>query len=185
FVFALGDELKQVALNKVTTEKETFWGTPAISNGRMVLRSAKYLYCVADKGEKVQPGQNQLAQADDSPPANAQRGGRAGGGGQRGGAGGGGGRFDPMSLFTRMDANKDGQVTEDELDGNRMADRLKTLDKDGDKAISKDEFTKGITTLFSRGGSGGGRSGGGGSGFGSRAKDTRPDRPQRPESAGN
>ena len=73
-----------------------------------------------------------------------------------------------------MDRNKDGKVTMDELEGNRMADRLKTLDKDGDKAISKTEFTSGISTLFSRSGGGGGYN----------RKDTRPDRPQRPESVG-
>jgi outer membrane protein assembly factor BamB len=184
FVFSLGDELKQVALNQVTAEKEIFWGTPAVSDGRMVIRSAKYLYCVADKGETVKPEENQLAQADEAPPADAPRGG--GPGGRTGGGAGGGNRFDPMSMFNGMDTNQDGQVTEDELEGNRMADRLKTLDKDGDKAISKEEFTTGITALFSRGG-GGGRTGGGGGGggnYGNRGEDTRPDRPQRPESVG-
>ena len=90
-----------------------------------------------------------------------------------------------MSMFNRFDTDKDGKVTEQELAGNRMADRLKTLDKDGDKAISKDEFSSGIGALFSGGGgrSGGGRSGGGG--YGGRGEDNRPDRPQRPESAGN
>ena len=63
---------------------------------------------------------------------------------------------------------------------NRMAERLKTLDKDGDDLISKEEFRTGIGSLFSR--SGGSGSGGGGS-YG-RGKDTRPDRPQRPQMAG-
>ena len=98
--------------------------------------------------------------------------------------------LDPMSMFNRFDTDKDGKVTEQELEGNRMADRLKTLHKDGDKAISKDEFSSGIGALFSGGGgrSGGGRSGGGrsgGGGYGGRGEDNRPDRPQRPESAGN
>ncbi len=179
FVFDLGEELKQVAVNRVTTDKEVFWGSPAVSDGHMVLRSAKYLYCVADKGETVKQDENLLAQADEAAPPEAQR----GGGRQRGGPGGGNQRFDPMSMFTGLDANKDGSVSEDELEGNRMADRLKTLDKDGDKAISKDEFSSGISSLFSRGG-GGNRRGGGGGGYGSRGADTRPDRPQRPESAG-
>ena len=173
FVFDLGEELKQVAVNRVTTDKEVFWGSPAVSDGRMVLRSAKYLYCVADKGETVKQDENLLAQADEAAPPEAQR----GGGRQRGGPGRGNQRFDPMSMFTGMDANKDGSVTEDELEGNRMADRLKTLDKDGDKAISKDEFSSGISSLFSRRG-GGNRGGGGGGGYGSRGADTRPDRPQ-------
>ena len=82
-----------------------------------------------------------------------------------------------MSMFNGMDVNKDGKVTEAELEGNRMADRLKTLDKDGDKAISQEEFRTGISTLFSRGG--GGRVGD------YEGQDDRPDRPQRPELAGD
>ena len=77
-----------------------------------------------------------------------------------------------MSMFNGMDANKDGQVSEAELEGNRMADRLKTLDKDGDKAISQEEFRTGISSHFSRGGN-----------YGGQRKETRPDRPQRPETA--
>lgn len=181
FVFNLKDGLNQVALNRVTAEKEIFWGTPAVSDGRMVIRSAKYLYCVTDKGETVKAEDNQLAAADEPPPANAQ---------ERGGRQGGGNR-DPMAFFNNLDSNKDGQVSEDELEGNRMAERLMTLDKDKDKAISKDEYSSGITSLFNQGNgrggrSGGGRSGGGRSGGGGgygRGEDTRPDRPQRPESA--
>ena len=160
FVFAVGDKLKQIAVNQVTTDKEDFRGTPAVSNGRMILRSAKYLYCVADKGETVKLGENLIAKADDEVAASESRiGGRLGGDGRR---------FDPMSMFNRMDANKDGTLTEAEFEGNRMADRLKTLDKDGDRAISQGEFRTGISTLFNRGGQG---------------KDTRPFRPQRPEAA--
>ena len=62
-----------------------------------------------------------------------------------------------------------------------MADRLKTLDKDSDKAISAEEFRTGISGLFSRGGGGGG---GGGGGYRGQGADTRPDRPQRPEMSG-
>ncbi len=201
FVFDLsGDEAKQVAINSFTTEKETFWGSPAVSNGRMFVRSAKNLYCVADKGEEVDSAAEMLAQAEE--PEAEQGGGRpsggrggpggggrgAGGGGPGGGRGaggpGGGGRrqFDPASMFAGMDTNKDDKVTAKELEGNRMADRLMTLDKDSDGAVSKEEFTTGIGSLFSRGGGGGGRSGGGG-GYRGRGEDTRPDRPQRPKSA--
>jgi hypothetical protein len=185
YVFDLGDEVKQVAVNQVTSDKEVFWGSPAISDGRMVLRSAKYLYCVADKGETVQQDETLLAKADD-PPEAAQQAGQGGRGAGRGGPGGGGrggrsggGRFDPMTMFNQLDADKDGSLTEAELAGNRMADRLKTLDKDDDKAISSEEFRTGITSLFSRGG-GGGSGGRGGYGGG----DKRPDRPQRPAMAG-
>lgn len=172
YVFDLDDELQQLAVNEVTAEKETFWGTPAVSDGRMVLRSEKHLYCIADKGDDVMPSENDLAKANvaetEQQPTGPQ-------GGRRGGPSGGSGRFDPMSMFKGMDANKDGKVTMDELEGNRMAERLKTLDKDGDKAISSEEFRTGISALFSRSGGG----------YGNRSKDTRPDRPQRPASADN
>ena len=103
-----------------------------------------------------------------------------------------------MSMFNGLDADKDGNVTAAELSGNRMAERLKTLDKNSDDMISKEEFSTGISALFSSGGSGGssrggagggggssrgGAGGGGGSsrgGYGGRSQDKRPDRPQRP-----
>ena len=172
FVFGLGHEMELLAINRVTAEKEIFWGTPAVSDDRMVIRSAKYLYCVADKGEKVDADDNLTASVEEAD-APEESGERAGGNRQR---------FDPAALFTQLDTNKDDMVTEAELEGNRMADRLKTLDTDGDKSISKDEFDSGISTLFSRGG--GGEAGGGG-GYGREQQDSRPDRPQRPESAGD
>lgn len=170
FVFDLTGELKQIAVNRVTADAETFWGSPAVSNGQLVLRSSKHLYCVADKGETVNPDEIVVANADEEPPAAPQGG---------GGPGGGGGRFDPMSIFAGLDADKDGKVSETELAGNRMADRLKTLDKDGDKMITQEEFSSGISALFNRGGGGGGAGGGGG--YQGQGKDTRPERPQRPE----
>ena len=165
FVFGLGHEMELLAINRVTAEKEIFWGTPAVSDDRMVIRSAKYLYCVADKGEKVDADDNLTASVEEAD-APEESGERAGGNRQR---------FDPAALFTQLDTNKDDMVTEAELEGNRMADRLKTLDTDGDKSISKDEFDSGISTLFSRGGGG----------YGREQQDSRPDRPQRPESAGD
>ncbi len=171
FVFDLTAELKQVAVNRVTSDAETFWGSPAISDGRLVFRSSKHLYCVTDKGETVKPEDTVVAKADeDATPA------APGGGGF-----GGNGRFDPISMFKGIDTDSDGKVTEKELEGNRMADRLKTLDKDGDKIITQEEFSSGISTVFSRGGGGGG----GGGGYQGQGKDTRPDRPQRPELAGS
>ena len=166
FVFDLTGELKQIAVNRVTADVETFWGTPAVSDGRLVLRSSMHLYCVADKGETVKPEDLAVAKVEeDSAPAPPGEGGA-----------GGNSRFDPMSMFTGIDIDKDGKLTEKELEGNRMADRLKTLDKDGDKVITQDEFRTGISTLFSRGGGGGYRGQG---------EDTRPNRPQRPELAGS
>lgn len=169
FVFDLTGELKQIAVNRVTADVETFWGTPAVSDGRLVLRSSMHLYCVADKGETVKPEDLAVAKVEeDSAPAPPGEGGA-----------GGNSRFDPMSMFTGIDIDKDGKLTEKELEGNRMADRLKTLDKDGDKVITQDEFRTGISTLFSRGG------GGGGGGYRGQGEDTRPNRPQRPELAGS
>ncbi len=173
FVFDLTEELKQVAINRVTSDAETFWGSPALSDGRLVLRSSKHLYCVADKGETVKPEDTFVAKADEDATPVAPGG---------GGGPGGNGRFDPMSMFKGIDTDSDGKVTEKELEGNRMADRLKTLDKDGDRVITQEEFSSGISTLFSRGGGGGG---GGGGGYQGQGKDTRPDRPQRPELAGS
>ena len=196
YVFALGDKMEQLAVNKVTNEKEIFWGTPAVSNDKLVIRSSENLYCVADKGQDVEPqAENESGSEPESEP-------RAGGGRPAGGSGAGGGRpsggsrpgggqsFDPMSMFNGLDTDKDGNVTSAELAGNRMADRLKTLDKNSDDVISKEEFSTGISTLFSRGGSGGSSRGGsragagggsrGGAGYGGRTQDSRPERPQRP-----
>lgn len=89
FVFALGDEPKQLSVNRVTAAAESFGGTPAISDGRLILRSAKHLYCVMDKGEQVNPADNAIAKTD----ASTEEVGRGGfGGGRPGGEGGGGGR---------------------------------------------------------------------------------------------
>jgi len=196
YVFALGDKMEQLAVNKVTNEKEIFWGTPAVSNDKLVIRSSENLYCVADKGQDVEPqAENESGSEPESEP-------RAGGGRPAAGSGAGGGRpsggsrpgggqsFDPMSMFNGLDTDKDGNVTSAELAGNRMADRLKTLDKNSDDVISKEEFSTGISTLFSRGGSGGSSRGGsragagggsrGGAGYGGRTQDSRPERPQRP-----
>ena len=172
FVFDLtSDELKQVALNKVTAEKEIFWGTPAVSNGNLVLRSAKYVYCVADKGETVGEDDDLMVKAEAAEKAKPAE---AAGGGQRSR---GRQRFDPAAMFDGMDSDKDGKLSEEEIKASRferMADRVMTLDKDGDEAVSKEEFTTGIRGLFS-----GGRGGRGGA-----RKDSRPERPQRPSSGG-
>ncbi len=187
FVFDLSDGTKQIALNRVTNDKETFGGSPAVSNGRMILRSDKHLYCVTDKGELVsQSPIPEAVAATDGPSAERSGGGRGGyegrpGDGGPGAAGGGGGneRFDPMSIFNGRDANKDGKLTQDEVAGSPMADRMKELDKDGDGAMTQEEFRAGMSGMF-----GGGRpGGGGGQGNGGHGKDSRPDRPQRPAMA--
>jgi outer membrane protein assembly factor BamB len=90
-----------------------------------------------------------------------------------------------MSIFNGRDANQDGKLTAEELEGSPMAARFGQLDKDGDKAVSAEEFRSGISTLF--GGNRGGNRGGGGGGGGGRyrgGQDNRPERPQRPSSEG-
>jgi outer membrane protein assembly factor BamB len=47
FVFNADAECKQVGANKLTDDSEIFSGTPAISNGQLLIRSNKYLYCIA------------------------------------------------------------------------------------------------------------------------------------------
>jgi hypothetical protein len=84
-----------------------------------------------------------------------------------------------MSFLNGLDANKDGVLTAEELAGNPMADRMKQLDKDGDKAVTQEEFRSRLSAMFS-----GGRGGGGRGSYGGRSEDTRPKRPQRPELAG-
>ncbi|MGI9471669.1 MAG: PQQ-binding-like beta-propeller repeat protein [Rubripirellula sp.] len=55
YVFELGDEVRQLSVNEVTTEKELFWGSPAVSGRRMVIRGSKHLYCIAaDRDERDQ-----------------------------------------------------------------------------------------------------------------------------------
>ncbi|EMI20674.1 hypothetical protein RMSM_02404 [Rhodopirellula maiorica SM1] len=97
FVFELGDELKQISVNRVTADAESFGGTPAISDGRMILRSDKHLYCVMDEGDTVNPSDNMIAKteaADEPRGRGGFGGGRPGGGegGRPGGFRGGGGR---------------------------------------------------------------------------------------------
>jgi len=60
-----------------------------------------------------------------------------------------------------MDTNKYGKVSEKKSEvneGNRMAERLKTLDEGGDKRLADDECRPGFRPRFSRGGSGRGGS---------------------------
>lgn len=193
FVFDLTDGPKQVAVNEVSAEPGEFRGSPAVSDGRLVMRSADHLYCVMDKGETVpeQPADTAAADTPDRPGrpgGNAPAGRPAGGGGGRGPGGGGGGQFDVMTFFNRMDTDGDKKLTAEEMKDNPMAERLKTLDKDNDELISEEEWRTGIGSLFNRGGGGGGgggrggRGGRGGGGGRYGGEDTRPERPQRPQS---
>ena len=46
YVIQLGTEFKRLAVNRVTTDKEDFSATPAISNEQIIARSDKHLYCI-------------------------------------------------------------------------------------------------------------------------------------------
>jgi hypothetical protein len=198
FVFDTDGEFSQLSVNLVTSDTESFGGTPAVSDGRMYIRSDKHLYCVAQTKDGVKANASEsliakLAEAGGGGGGGgAGEGGRGGGrgpgGGGPGGAGGGpgGGGFDPAAIFGRMDADKDGKLTKKELEGNpmaqRMAERFAEIDKNKDDNISQEEFQESMRSFGGgRGGPGGGP-GGGGRGPG-RGDDNRPKRPQRPGGA--
>ena len=61
------------------------------------------------------------------------------GGGQQGGGQRGGGGFDPGAFFDRMDEDKDGKLSGEEIP-DRMKERVGDMDKDADGTISKEEF---------------------------------------------
>ncbi len=46
YVLEAGDKFKQLAVNRVTDEREDFSATPAVSDGELFFRSSKRLYCV-------------------------------------------------------------------------------------------------------------------------------------------
>ena len=46
FVVQVGDKFEQLASNFVTSEREDFSATPAVSEGNLFIRSSKHLYCV-------------------------------------------------------------------------------------------------------------------------------------------
>ncbi len=48
YVIKAGEEFELLATNKVTDETESFGGTPAISGGKIFMRSDKHLYCIAE-----------------------------------------------------------------------------------------------------------------------------------------
>ncbi|MEL7500016.1 MAG: PQQ-binding-like beta-propeller repeat protein [Planctomycetota bacterium] len=52
YVFELGKVTKQIAVNELTDEREIFWGSPAVSQGRMVVRSSAFLYCITQTQKK-------------------------------------------------------------------------------------------------------------------------------------
>lgn len=49
YVFSLGDEMEQIAVNRFGTDEADFSASPAISDGEIFIRSSKKLYCVGEK----------------------------------------------------------------------------------------------------------------------------------------
>jgi len=79
FVFELSDEgPTQIAVNEVTSSGEEFRGTPAVSDGRLVMRSSSHLYCVIDKGETVDASAAVADAEDDASETDTARGGPGG-----------------------------------------------------------------------------------------------------------
>ncbi|MDG2221730.1 MAG: PQQ-binding-like beta-propeller repeat protein [Rubripirellula sp.] len=68
YVFRLGKELEQLAVNTTTTEKEIFWGSPAVSDGTIVLRSSKHLYCVSVAGQAFDQDDPQVSSVEKTEP---------------------------------------------------------------------------------------------------------------------
>ncbi len=50
-----GERFKLLASNKVTEDRESFGGTPAISDGRIYLRSDRHLYCIGESAQDSKP----------------------------------------------------------------------------------------------------------------------------------
>lgn len=48
FVLKLSPQFQQLAVNRVTNDDEDFSATPAIAKGKLVIRSDKHVYCVAE-----------------------------------------------------------------------------------------------------------------------------------------
>ncbi|QDU08020.1 PQQ-binding-like beta-propeller repeat protein [Gimesia aquarii] len=49
YVIKTGDKLEQLSVNRLTNENEDFSATPAISDGKIFIRSDKHLYCIGKK----------------------------------------------------------------------------------------------------------------------------------------
>ena len=106
----------------------------------------------AEKGPAAKGGRPpQAGQGDRGAPqasgdrgASSPSGGRGEGGSSAGGQGGRGG--DPSAFFDRLDSDKDGSISEEELPS-FLKDRLTDIDTDGDKAISKEEFSEALKKM--------------------------------------
>ena len=187
FVLKASDRFSQLAVNQMTSSREDFSATPAISRGQLFLRSSKRLYSLVKRQDQDGSETHQIP-ADPAPqkawedlssqttPAGPGRfGSRRGGRNRRGG-------FDLSIFFQRRDANGDGKLAGEEIP-ERLRRNLEEIDADRDGAVTLAEYRDGMSRMFRRR-----RSRGPGreeSGFGRRdRREGRPERPQRPELEG-
>ena len=183
FVLKASERFELLAVNHMGEEGEDFSATPAISQGRLFLRSSRNLYCLAPmEDQDSSPGQ--LAEAAPAPeilesPSATEappRPGRFEGQRRRGGRRG----FDPTWIFQRRDANGDGKLSGQEIP-ERMRGNLGRMDTDGDGAVTLAEFRQAMNQF--RGRRRGRSTGRDGGRLGGRdRRQGRPERPQRPES---
>ena len=48
YVFSVGDEIKQVAVNSFESDRGEFNATPAVSDGQLFIRTNRAIYCIAE-----------------------------------------------------------------------------------------------------------------------------------------
>ena len=182
FVLKAGVRFELLAVNPMGEEGEDFSATPAISQGRLFLRSNRNLYCLTLKEDRGSSAGRQAEAApapevreEPSPSSGPPGRGRFDGQRRRRGRGG----FDPTWIFQRRDANGDGKLSGEEIP-ERMRGNLGRMDRDGDGAVTLSEFREAMSRMRRRGrGRSPGREGGR---FGGRdRRQGRPERPQRPE----
>lgn len=182
FVLEAGQQYELLAVNPMGEEGEDFSATPAISQGRLFLRSNRNLYSLTlkeDQGSSAgrpaeaapAPEVRDTPSVSQAPPGPGRFEGRR----RRRRRGG----FDPAWIFQRRDANGDGKLSGEEIP-DRMRGNLERMDTDGDGAVTLAEFREAFSQMRSRGrGRPPGREGGR---FGGRdRRQGRPERPQRPE----
>ena len=181
FVLKASERFELLAVNHMGQEGEDFSATPAISHGRLFLRSNRNLYCLTlkeDQGSSAgrpaevvpAPEVGEIPSASQAPPVPGRF------DGQRRRRGG----FDPAWIFQRRDANGDGKLSGEEIP-ERMRGNPGRMDTDGDGAVTLAEFREAMSQMRGRRrGRPPGREGGR---FGGRdRRQGRPERPQRPES---
>ena len=181
YVLKASERFELLAVNHMGEEGEDFSATPAISQGRLYLRSNRNLYSLTLKEDQDssagRPAEASPApEVGETPSASQAPPGPGRFGGQRRRRGG----FDPARIFQRLDANGDGKLSGEEIP-ERMRGNLGRMDTDGDGAVTLAEFREAMSQMRRRRrGRSPGREGGR---FGGRdRRQGRPERPQRPES---